>query len=157
LKSVTKALRNPIEVIFHNKSSDNPKIEWIPEYSIGNKEIDEQHKILFTITNEFFKQDNKTAAIMTFKNLSSYIDLHFESEENLLRQINYPDTEEHIKKHAELRSKFHLLENKLEEYDIDIHHKIAIFLYSWLAKHILKSDMEYKSYALSIEEQSFSE
>ena len=92
---------------------------------------------------------------MTFKNLSSYIDLHFESEENLLKQINYPGTEEHIKKHTELKSKFHLLENKLENYDIDIHHKIAMFLYSWLAKHILKSDMEYKSYALSIEEESF--
>ena len=156
LNSVTKALKNPIDVILQNKVSDKPEIEWIPEYSVGNKEIDEQHKVLFTITNDFFKQENKAAALMTFKNLSSYIDLHFESEENLLKQINYPGTEDHIKKHAELKSKFNLLEKKLENYDIDIHHKIAMFLYSWLAKHILKSDMEYKSYALSIEEKSFS-
>lgn len=68
---------------------------------------------------------------------------------------NHPDTEDHIRKHAELRNKFHLLEEKLTHYNIDIYHKIAMFLYNWLAKHILKSDMEYKSYALSIDEGSF--
>jgi hemerythrin-like metal-binding protein len=157
LQNITKAVNNPIEIILHNKASDKAEIQWIPEYTVGNKEIDEQHKVLFTIINDFFQQDNKPAAIMLFKNLSSYIDLHFESEENLLKQINYPETTEHIKIHKELRAKFYLLEKKLEDYDIDVHHKIAMFLYNWLAKHILKSDMEYKSYALSIEEKSFIE
>ena len=155
LNSVTKAVKNPIEVISHNKVADKVAIVWIEEYSIGNEEIDEQHKVLFAMINDFFHQDNKEAAILLFQSLSSYIDLHFEAEENLLRQINYPDTEEHIKKHGELREKFHLLRGKLDDYDIDVHHKIAMFLYNWLAKHILKADMEYKSYALSIEESSF--
>ncbi|TWX70785.1 bacteriohemerythrin [Colwellia demingiae] len=155
LNSVTKAVKNPIEIISHHKVADKDGIQWIAEYSIGNTEIDEQHKVLFTMINDFFHQDNKEAAIMLFQSLSSYIDLHFESEENLLRQINYPDTEYHIKKHGELREKFHLLRDKLDDYDIDVHHKIAMFLYNWLAQHILKADMEYKSYALSIEESSF--
>lgn len=155
LNSVTKAVKNPIEIISHHKVADKDGIQWIAEYSIGNTEIDEQHKVLFTMINDFFHQDNKEAAIMLFQSLSSYIDLHFESEENLLRQINYPDTEDHIKKHGELREKFHLLRDKLDDYDIDVHHKIAMFLYNWLAQHILKADMEYKSYALSIEESSF--
>jgi len=155
LNSVIKAVKNPIEIIHHHKAANNDDIQWIAEYSVGNKEIDEQHKALFTMINDFFHQDGKQAAIIIFQNLSSYIDLHFEAEENLLRQINYPNTEEHIQKHAELREKFHLLQKKLDDYNIDIHHKIAMFLYNWLAKHILKSDMEYKSYALSIEEDSF--
>jgi hemerythrin-like metal-binding protein len=157
LQNITKAIKNPIEIILHNKASDKAEIQWIPEYSVGNKEIDEQHKVLFTIINDFFQQDSKQEAITLFKNLSSYIDLHFASEENLLKQINYPETEEHIKIHRVLRAKFYLLEKKLDDYDIDVHHKIAMFLYNWLAKHILKSDMEYKSYALSIEEKSFIE
>jgi len=152
---VTKAVKNPIEIISHHKVADKVGIQWVAEYSIGNIEVDEQHKVLFTMINDFFHQDNKEAAIMLFQSLSSYIDLHFESEENLLRQINYPNTEEHINKHGELREKFHLLRGKLDDYDIDVHHKIAMFLYNWLAKHILKADMEYKSYALSIEESSF--
>lgn len=155
LNSVAKAVENPIEIIFHHKAADKDDIQWIPEYSVGNKELDEQHKVLFVMINDFFHQDNKQGAISLFQNLSSYIDLHFEAEENLLKQINYPDTEGHIKKHGELREKFHLLHGKLDDFDIDVHHKIAMFLYNWLAQHILKADMEYKSYALSIEESSF--
>jgi len=155
LHSVAKAIKDPVEIIYHHKTAGHDDIEWIPEYSVGNKDLDEQHKVLFSMINDFFHQDNKQAATSLFQNLASYIDLHFDSEECLLRQINYPDTEEHIKQHGELRDKFQLLEAKLDNYDMDVHHKIALFLYNWLAKHILKADMEYKSYALSIEEPSF--
>lgn len=155
LNSVTNAIKNPIEIIHHHSDADQHDIQWIEEYSVGNDAMDEQHKALFALTNEFFHQKNKQDAIITFQSLSSYIDLHFEAEENLLRQINYSNTAEHIKEHNELREKFQMLESKLDKYNADVHHKIAIFLYNWLAKHILKSDMEYKAYALSIEESSF--
>jgi hemerythrin-like metal-binding protein len=156
LKSIEKAIENPIEIIPHRNNGNSTDIKWIEAYSVGNTDIDDQHKVLFTMINDFFQQDSKANAIMLFQSLSAYIDLHFAAEEDLLRQINYPDTEEHIKKHDELRAKFHLLQSKLDDYHADIHHKIAMFLYNWLAKHILKSDMEYRSYALSIEEKSFS-
>ncbi len=155
LKSVNKAIKSPIEIIHHHKNADKDDIQWIPEYSVGNAVLDEQHKMLFSMTNDFFNQDGKQAATIAFDNLSSYIDLHFEAEENLLRQINYPETNEHINSHNELREKFELLQHKLSDYDLDMHHKIAMFLYNWLAKHILKADMAYKSYALLIEETSF--
>ena len=155
IRDINKALSEPFETIYHLKNLDTEDICWIPEYSVGNKELDDQHKVLFDMVNEFFKQEGKKAVIATFQNLSSYIDLHFEAEENLLRQINYPKTDEHIDKHNELRDKFTLLEKKLEKYTIDLHHKISFFLYNWLASHILKADMDYKSYALSIEESSF--
>ena len=57
--------------------------------------------------------------------------------------------------HFELRVKFKLLLDKLEDYSVEVHHKIALFLYNWLASHILKSDMDYKYYAISLEEPSF--
>ena len=115
LTSVANAVKNPIDIISHHKVADKDGIQWIEEYSIGNKEIDEQHKELFIMINDFFDQDNKLGAIMLFQNLSSYIDLHFEAEENLLRQINYPETEKHMKVHGELREKFHLLQKKLDD------------------------------------------
>jgi hemerythrin-like metal-binding protein len=155
LKNIEKAVKHPIEIIPHHNNANSTDIQWVEEYSVGNSDIDEQHKELFSMINDFFKQDSKAKAIMLFQNLSAYIDLHFATEEDLLRQINYPDTEEHIKKHDELRAKFHLLQDKLDDYHTDVHHKIAMFLYNWLAQHILKSDMEYRSYALSIEEPSF--
>ena len=155
LSSVTNAIKNPIDVIKHHSSADQSYIVWGEEYSVGNKAMDEQHKALFDLINEFFHQEDKHSTVMFFQHLLSYIDLHFEAEENLLREMGYPKTEEHIKKHNELREKFHLLQEKLENYSVDIHHKIALFLYNWLTKHILKSDMDYKAYALSIGYPSF--
>lgn len=157
LSVITKAIENPIEIIHNHKSADKGGIQWIDEYSVGNREIDEQHKTLFSMINDFFQEEDKDKAVLIFQNLTSYIDLQFDAEENLLRQINYPGTEEHILKHQELRDKFHVLNGKVENYNIETLHKVAMFLYNWLAKHILKSDMEYKSYALSIEEESFME
>lgn len=155
LRSITQALKNPIDILYH-KGSDKEDIQWVPEYSVGNKEMDEQHNTLFIMINEFFHQDNKEAAVNLFQYLTTYVDLHFKAEENLLRQINYPKTAEHIKQHNELTDKFNLLEQKLDNYTIDLHHKISTFLYSWLTSYILKSDMDYKYYAQSIEETSFS-
>ncbi|TYK67010.1 bacteriohemerythrin [Colwellia echini] len=155
LQSVNKAISDPSGIIFHQKTADQTKIQWLPEYSVGNDELDEQHKVLFTMVNDFLHEDNKKGAVALYQNLSLYIDMHFDAEENLLRQINYPDTQDHIEKHGELRKKFNLLEEKLANYDVDVHHKVAMFLYNWLAQHILKADMEYKRYALSIEEESF--
>lgn len=155
LKSVTKAVKHPIDIIPGKSGQLMQEIKWLPEYSVGNAELDEQHKMLFTMTNDFLKQEGKAAAVAIFDNLISYIDLHFECEENLLRQINYPKTEEHVIEHNKLREKFLIIKEKLTDYDLEVHHKVAMFLYKWLAKHIIKSDMEFKEYALSIEEESF--
>lgn len=157
LQSITKAVKMKPDPNSPHSREDNDNIQWLPKYAVGNKEIDEQHKLLFTMINDFFHQDSQEDAIMLFHNLSSYIELQFESEENLLKQMNYPQTDEHIKEHFELKGKLDFLLKKLDDYSFDIQHKIAMFLYSWLTKHILKSDMDYKAYALSIEEESFSE
>lgn len=85
LRSIIKAIKSPVEIIEYHDGVNEEGIRWIPKYSIGNKEIDDQHKMLFTITNEFFHQEGRESAIATFQNLSSYIDLHFEVEEALLK------------------------------------------------------------------------
>jgi hemerythrin-like metal-binding protein len=106
--------------------------------------------------NDFYHKDEKQSAIILAQHLTSYIDLQLESEENLLKQINYPDTEKHIKEHEELKANLMALIKKLDLYTVEIQHKIAMFVYNWLTQHILQSDMLYKDYALSIEDESFS-
>ncbi|MFT5812874.1 MAG: hemerythrin-like metal-binding protein [Psychroserpens sp.] len=155
LKSINKAISAPTEVLEYREKEVTNIIEWLPSYAIGNKDINEQHKIIFTMLNDFYHEDNKQSAMMIFQHLSAYIGLHFESEEALLRQINYPDAAVHAKEHLELKDKLEGFLNKLEDYEIDLQHKIAMFIYAWLTKHILKSDMAIKTYALSIGEKRF--
>lgn len=155
LKSVNQAIKMPIDLIQYDNSSGKDKIIWVPKYSVNHQGLDDQHKALFEMINTFFLQEDELLAISILSDLSDYMELHFETEENLLKQINYPKYAEHIKQHDALRKKFQLLLTQLDNYDAEKHHKIASFLYKWLASHILKDDMDYKDYALSIDEPSF--
>lgn len=153
LKSVIHAIDNPSDTV---KIKKNPRLDdfhWIPKFSVGNVAIDEQHKELFYQINDFFHQETKEAAIMTFDSLISYLDLHFEAEETLFRQMNYPKTQEHIEKHNKLRVKFKPIKEKLKNYDRNLHDKISLFFYNWLVNHILKDDMQYDAYILAKEEK----
>ncbi|MDX2368755.1 MAG: bacteriohemerythrin [Colwellia sp.] len=147
INAVEKAVNTPIEILFTEKDSN--KIKWITEYSVGNKLIDTQHKILFTLINDFFMDDKKETVKLTFEKLSKYIKSHFESEEELLKEINYPKRSSHIQKHRALANKFEQIKQNLSTYDSEEHDKIALFLYRWLANHILKEDLDYKSYVLN--------
>ncbi|ARD45892.1 hemerythrin domain-containing protein [Colwellia sp. PAMC 21821] len=157
LKSINKAIQSPTEVLEYHAKENQKVFQWLPKYMVGNKEIDDQHKMIFTMLNDFYHKDNKQSAIMLAQHLASYIDLQFESEENLLRQINYPDTQSHLKEHLAFKENLLALIKKLDHYNLEIQHKIAMFVYTWLSQHILQSDMAIKAYALSIEEESFME
>jgi hemerythrin-like metal-binding protein len=145
INTVVKAVNNPHETLYLNKNSE--KIEWLPEYSIGNKVIDEQHKELFSLINDFFKNDKQESVKKIFNKLAKYIEIHFKAEEALLAEIDYPNIKAHIAKHKALTNKFEAIKHRLDEYNDEEHHKIAMFLYNWLSKHILQEDMDYKAFA----------
>lgn len=156
LEEVNKAIESPVNLLKVN-SHGQTKLEWVAEYSIGNKMIDEQHKVLFSVINEFFAETSKESVQTVFLQLSEYIKEHFRAEEALLKEIGYPRLSGHIKKHRALVNKFQEIQQRLSAYKIDEHHKIALFLYNWLAKHILAEDMDYKSFALKNNTLSFIE
>lgn len=145
LKTVTKAVKNPIEILATNK---NNKIEWRPEYTIGNERIDEQHKILFSLINDFFNDNDPASIKILFDKLTDYIQLHFDSEEVMMAEVGYPKISQHMRKHEALVAKFDDIKASLASNDSEEHHKLGLFLYNWLAKHILQEDMDYKSYAI---------
>ncbi|MEY8214112.1 MAG: bacteriohemerythrin [Colwellia sp.] len=150
IEAVEKAVNTPIDILFTEKNSS--EIKWIAEYSVGNKLMDTQHKKLFSLINGFFMDDEKETIQNTFEELSKYIKLHFESEEKLLKEINYPKRSSHIQKHRALADKFEQIKQKLDTYNAENHDKIALFLYRWLANHILKEDLDYKSYAINLKQ-----
>ena len=51
-----------------------------------------------------------------------------------------------IKKHEIFTDKFTVLGSKSNSKSHDIQERIGLYLYKWLAYHILKSDMHYKKY-----------
>jgi len=145
LDTVLHELSNPTKILPQGGHYD--LVKWIPEYLIGNKMVDIHHKELFSLVNEYLRNDNDFAALLdTFNRLLSYTKMHFKAEEKILIDNGYPLAEAHIEKHRIFTDKMTVLRNKLNSKNPDIQERIGIYLYKWLANHILKSDMHYKEY-----------
>mgnify|MGYP000576370068 CR=1 FL=1 len=145
LNTVFHELINPTKILPQGKNYN--LIKWLPEYSVDNELLDSQHKELFSLVNEYLRNDDSFDALLnTFNRLFSCIRTHFKEEEKILVDNGYPYAEEHIQKHKKYTEKLTMLRNKLTPENIDIQERIGIYLYEWLANHILKSDMHFKRY-----------
>ncbi len=129
------------------------KVKWKIEYSINNKEIDEQHKKLFDVLNILIenKEVNIDSRIITdtLLEMLNYAEYHFSTEEKYMLRLNYPEYNEHKKEHRDFIKKTSLLSLRAMENDETIPLEILIFLNEWLVNHILKSDLKLNKYFLN--------
>ena len=72
---------------------------WKEIYSVGNVEIDKEHKKLFDIAQDAFTQVEETQRNAKIKEvlteLYTYMKTHFKHEEKFMKELNYPLLEEH--------------------------------------------------------------
>lgn len=120
-------------------------IRWSNNFSVSHQGIDEQHKKLISIIEEvafiISKKDNGLTNLLEVLNeLDHYVDEHFKYKEALMKKYSYPEAEEHIDQHNELRNKMAELNvfdiNKPEEFFKDL----LVYLVDWLSSHIMKTD-----------------
>lgn len=129
-----------------------PVIEWSDDFSVHNKLIDEQHRELIRITNEFYVNCQtggviaKVSFLTALKAAVHYVKTHFSTEEEIMRKVQYPEFEQHKKQHddfvAEVQRQSKLFENE----DNPDPAKFVSFLQNWIFGHIAASDKKYASY-----------
>jgi hemerythrin len=130
------------------------KYFWKGKYSVGVKEIDEQHKHYFKLANDITeiaanKEVSADELLFKLTNLNGYASYHLATEENIFTRYKYPMTDEHIGAHNVFREKM-----KLYLHSIDIVwpkvNKLAVtiaeFAGDWLNQHILNMDQKYKHF-----------
>jgi len=124
---------------------------WLPSMSVGVKKWDEDHKTLLallaqlpTTPEENITQENFDAVL---DELVHYMEDHLLSEENVLKAYGYPEFEAHKAKHDEFR-KWVVEQKKLRQTASDTRDclETARFIVNWWHFHIMKVDMEYKSF-----------
>ena len=124
-----------------------PLIEWKPEFSVGIKDIDEQHKGLMstinTLHNAMGEGKGREVLAEIFNNLIAYTTTHFKTEEIFMTTFSYPDYSEHKEAHDKCVSKVIEFKNKFDKGDVRITIALSIFLVGWLHEHLLKMDMKY--------------
>jgi len=123
-------------------------VVWKKEYETGISVIDFDHKTLFSITNilsaSIENNEGQKAIGRTINDLIDYIEKHFRREEGLFLKSGFKDAEAHCKKHREIEKTVRDIARKYEADPTSINSKeFLIFLENWLARHILKSDVDY--------------
>ncbi len=129
------------------KVSEDSSFFWSEKHEIGNSILDDEHKNLFQISFEFVEavrtNQDRDIIIKSFNRLVESTIEHYENEERLFKQYNYPDQKEHIKVHKKLLSNITNL-NRNRNYEFDSN--IEPVLFSSLMDHIMEYDKKFVDY-----------
>ncbi|WP_105614075.1 bacteriohemerythrin [Vallitalea okinawensis] len=127
------------------------------KYVLGIDEIDEQHGELVSIGNKLLSLlelddsiDRYDDIVEILNELREYTRYHFEREEELFGELDYPNKDVHIMEHEFFMKKV----DKFFDKDIDENQKenlkeLTNFVMGWVLHHILNTDNEYAEIILN--------
>lgn len=125
--------------------------EWHNIYSVGDADIDSQHKRLFDIANRYhaaYSTRSSTETLMSiFYELIEYTVTHFTAEEQFMQRHQFPGFLQHKEQHQKLVKLVLNYKALLERRDPGAEQRAMDFLRLWLNGHILGSDRNYGEHA----------
>lgn len=132
-------------------TTDNAFIQWDDKFSIGIVVIDEHHQRLVELLNTLYfgvfrcdaieQESELTGNILA--ELESYAAYHFNAEEEILRQYQYPGYGAHKHEHEYFLKQLRNLITKHKAGELGLSFATFIFMREWLLNHILKTDRGY--------------
>ena len=129
-----------------NTNNENNGLKWDDYYSLGNEKIDEQHRELFDLVNSLIAScdgDDDTETIKkTLLFLVDYTLKHFNDEETLQKENNYPEYEKHKKLHDDFKT---VVVNLVHRFSVsgssaELSKDVKKIVIKWLVKHIMNED-----------------
>jgi len=122
-------------------------IEWKNEYSVGVKEIDEQHKIIIKLINELHSvitgEKDKKELEHILEQLANYGSYHLANEEKYFDKFNYAEADEHKAIHQQYRNTILTFQEKFKVNKIKTIFEAIDFLEDWWIGHINNIDKRY--------------
>jgi len=92
---------------------------WRDQMSVGNNQIDEEHKYLIEQINAvqlaFDSEHNNDVLTATLAHLVKYTKIHFEHAEAIQRKINYPESDIQHSQHRQIIEELQVIQKQLEE------------------------------------------
>lgn len=123
---------------------------WNEHLMVGVEEIDQQHQKLVQLINglhdHMLAGDASEIIHKVLDRVIEYTGFHFKTEEQLMRQYDYPDAIKHKLEHTNLEDIAVDLQQKLKTGQAHITMETMHFLQDWLQHHILGSDQHLADY-----------
>ncbi len=125
-------------------------VTWKDEYSVGIESIDNDHRKLLNLINQLqtavYYQTGRQFEQEALKALVDYTKTHFDREEKLMSDHDYPGFENHQFEHHKMIVKVEQFVTTYQKEGHKVIKDIAEFLRHWLINHINKTDKAYSSY-----------
>lgn len=117
------------------------------ELLTGIEKIDLQHMELISnikmLHESYLNGTNPEKLMETFEYVKCYIKEHFETEENYMVKLNYPNFERHLNAHKEFDADYSNLEKLLKQEGLssDFSLDFNVKLIKWLKDHVFNEDI----------------
>lgn len=120
-------------------------IEWTEGLSVGVKEIDDQHKKLFGMINEFNEIDlekDRDGGARILSEFIGFVGMHFATEEDFFELCAYQGAKEHIEEHVGYTKKVLQFQR---DYAGEVYDSVVFleFLKEWWEGHLKTVDRKY--------------
>ncbi len=135
-----------------------PYAIWSDMFSIKMPFIDNQHRKLLEIVNDFYAaiiyNMDKKDLFKILNSLIQYAETHFRDEEKIMEIAGYPpeNTEEHKKIHEQMVNDIFNLHQELIQSEEKTIYELEIFLNNWLVQHILNEDKKLQPYCEKLQD-----
>lgn len=123
-----------------------PYFIWSEQFAVKVPLIDDQHRELLKIANQFYdavktKRDQDTI-FQTLNALIRYAEQHFRDEEDLMAELGIPEAaiDEHHSIHERLIEEIFQLQMEMGGSEETTIHDLEQFLTQWAVNHILHED-----------------
>ncbi len=126
------------------------KIIWGENFSVGVRDLDEQHKQIVTMVNTLIEMNDAEvdSEIIsdTLTKMTQYALDHFEREEQYMLDYKYPEYPSQRRQHQEFKKKTVEFCMETMVHEVTVPKEIFTYLRLWWTNHILQEDMKYKKF-----------
>jgi hemerythrin len=130
-------------------------LKWRNEYSVGAKDIDDQHRNLLDTINTLLEEQSDKYEESKFSpalfTLIHYAYTHFATEEQYLLHVHFPDLNNHILEHIDFIMKTLDLALKVKNSNDESRLELLEYLTGWYSSHVLGTDRKYIPFLASKE------
>lgn len=121
--------------------------KWDESYSVGIKQFDEEHKVLFDIIQQLGRSivnvNSKEKLEEVLLRIVDYATTHFASEERLMKEHGYPNLDEHLAEHEVFTKVIDDFQDQLEKGRSTLSTEVFKTLIKWLNDHFKNADAKY--------------
>ncbi len=128
-------------------------INWDDRLSVGVPSIDDEHKKLIGLINDFYQDIYEKSPwekiVETVRGLKEYTTYHFATEERYMSNLGFPGYVPHKAEHELFVKAVNDYQRKLDDGKFIVSVEITNFIKDWIKNHILGTDKKYSGFFVS--------